>query len=61
MEGSLLFRRAENIPGAGSNKHGGVDGGEMVGLDRVWLTIVQRGYVELPGKVCLKLFILIHT
>lgn len=32
VEGGQLRRRAEKIPGAGSKKRGGVDGGEVVVL-----------------------------
>lgn len=32
VEGGQLGRRAEKIPGAGSKKRGGVDGGEVVVL-----------------------------
>lgn len=41
MEG--LNGRAEQIPGSGNDKRGGLDGGEMVGLDHLYLTTVWCG------------------
>lgn len=35
LEGGQLCRKTEQIPIAGDNKHGGTDGGKIVGLDHL--------------------------